>query len=46
MRVIGRDGTHEIEIARSRFVCTLARVADADAAGAVIIRVRDRKSVV
>ena len=40
MQVIGRDGTHEIEIARSRFACTVARVADADAAGAVIARVR------
>ncbi|MEJ8279854.1 IMPACT family protein [Pseudonocardia spirodelae] len=40
MRVIARDGTHEIEIARSRFRCTVARVDAVDAAQAVIDRVR------
>jgi uncharacterized YigZ family protein len=40
MRVIGRDGTHEIEIQRSRFLCTVARVADVDEASAVIARTR------
>lgn len=40
MRVIGRDGVHEIEIARSRFRCMLARVGDVAAADAVIGRVR------
>ncbi|KAA9160203.1 DUF1949 domain-containing protein [Amycolatopsis acidicola] len=40
MRVIARDGAHEIEIRRSRFVCTVARVGDVDAAAAVIARVR------
>ncbi|MEV1293756.1 YigZ family protein [Pseudonocardia sp. NPDC049635] len=40
MRVIARDGRHEIEIQRSRFVCTVARVPDVEAATAVIDRVR------
>ncbi|GAA1381981.1 YigZ family protein [Pseudonocardia kongjuensis] len=40
MRVIARDGAHEIEIQRSRFLCTVARVADVPAATAVIDRVR------
>ena len=40
MRVIARDGVHEVEIQRSRFVATVARVPDVEAAGAVIDRVR------
>ncbi|WP_019819551.1 IMPACT family protein [Saccharomonospora saliphila] len=40
MRVIARDGEHEIEIQRSRFLCTVARVTDVDEAAAVITRVR------
>ncbi|OQO93616.1 IMPACT family protein [Saccharomonospora piscinae] len=40
MRVIARDGEHEIEIQRSRFRCTVARVSDVDEATAVIARVR------
>ncbi|MFG1637107.1 IMPACT family protein [Pseudonocardia alni] len=40
MRVIARDGSAETEIARSRFVCTVARVADVGAAQDVIDRVR------
>ncbi|MBK1787620.1 IMPACT family protein [Prauserella cavernicola] len=40
MRVIARDGEHEIEIQRSRFRCVVARVADVEAASAVIARVR------
>ncbi|MEQ3554362.1 YigZ family protein [Pseudonocardia nematodicida] len=40
MQVIARDGVHEVEVARSRFVCTVRRVADVDAATAVIDRVR------
>ncbi|MCE3554855.1 YigZ family protein [Pseudonocardia sp. RS11V-5] len=38
--VLARDGEHEIEIQRSRFLCRLARVPDADAAAAVIADVR------
>ncbi|WP_431922355.1 IMPACT family protein [Amycolatopsis tucumanensis] len=38
--VIARDGEHEVEIKRSRFVCTVARVDDVAAAAAVIARVR------
>ncbi|MBN9738573.1 MULTISPECIES: YigZ family protein [unclassified Pseudonocardia] len=40
MRVIARDGVHEIEIQRSRFVCTVARTGTVEAATAVIERVR------
>ncbi|WP_026454787.1 IMPACT family protein [Saccharomonospora iraqiensis] len=40
MRVIARDGEHEIEIQRSLFRCTVARVTDVDAASAVVARVR------
>jgi uncharacterized YigZ family protein len=40
MRVIARDGEHEVEIQRSRFLCTVARVFDVDDAYAVISRVR------
>ncbi len=40
MRVIARDGEYEVEIQRSRFLCTVARVTDVDAAAAVIARVR------
>lgn len=40
MRVIARDTVHEIEIARSRFRCALARVTDVDAAAAVIDGIR------
>ncbi|EHY87226.1 IMPACT family protein [Saccharomonospora azurea] len=40
MRVIARDGEHEIEIQRSRFLCTVARVTSVDEANAVIARVR------
>ncbi|UQS27944.1 IMPACT family protein [Amycolatopsis thermalba] len=40
VRVIARDGEHEVEIRRSRFRCTVARVGDAEAAAAVIARVR------
>ncbi len=40
MRVIARDGKHEIEIQRSRFRCTVARVVDVDEASAVIARTR------
>jgi uncharacterized YigZ family protein len=38
--VIARDGTHEIEIHRSRFRCHLARVGDVDAAMAFIAAIR------
>lgn len=38
--MIARDGAHEIEIQRSRFVCTVARVPDVDAATTLIDRVR------
>ncbi|MFD4255980.1 IMPACT family protein [Amycolatopsis thermoflava] len=38
--VIARDGQHEVEIKRSRFVCTVARVDDVEAAAALIARVR------
>ncbi|MCE0762800.1 YigZ family protein [Pseudonocardia kujensis] len=38
--VIARDGEHEIEIQRSRFLCRLARVSDVDAAAGVIAEVR------
>lgn len=37
---IGRDGTAEIEVKRSRFHCTLARVEDETAARAVVERLR------
>ncbi|ANY08558.1 IMPACT family protein [Pseudonocardia sp. HH130630-07] len=40
MRVIATGVRHEIEIARSRFVCTVARTGTVDAASAVIERVR------
>ena len=40
MRVIARDTVHEIEIARSRFRCALTRVADVDAAAAVVDGIR------
>ncbi|WNV89088.1 YigZ family protein [Umezawaea sp. Da 62-37] len=40
MRVIARDGVHEIEIQRSRFLCSVARVADEAAAAAFIAGVR------
>ncbi|MFD0904585.1 IMPACT family protein [Actinomadura sediminis] len=36
MRMIGRGATHELEIRRSRFVCTLARVASEEEAVAFI----------
>ncbi len=38
--MIARDGQHEVEIKRSRFVCTVARVDDVEAAAALIARVR------
>ncbi|AIJ22445.1 IMPACT family protein [Amycolatopsis methanolica] len=38
--VIARDGQHEVEIKRSRFVCTVARVDEVEAAAALIARVR------
>jgi uncharacterized YigZ family protein len=38
--VIARDGEHEIEIQRSRFLCRLARVPDTEAAAAVVAAVR------
>jgi uncharacterized YigZ family protein len=38
--VIARDGEHEIEIQRSRFLCRLVRVPDPAAASAVIAEVR------
>ena len=40
MHVIARDGAHEIEISRSRFRCSLARVPDLDAAAAFVAGVR------
>ncbi|MFF5988522.1 IMPACT family protein [Prauserella flavalba] len=40
MRVIARDGEHEIEIQRSRFRCVVARITDLEAAAAMIARVR------
>ena len=40
MLVIARDGTHEIEIQRSRFLCHLARVQNVDAATAFIATIR------
>ncbi|MFJ8814763.1 IMPACT family protein [Amycolatopsis thermoflava] len=40
VRVIARDGQHEVEVKRSRFVCTVARVDDVEAATALIARVR------
>ncbi|PRY40612.1 YigZ family protein [Umezawaea tangerina] len=40
MRVIARDGVHEIEIQRSRFLCSAARVADEAEAVAFIAGVR------
>lgn len=40
MRVIARDGEYEIEVQRSRFLCTVARVTNVDEASAVIARVR------
>lgn len=39
---IGRDTSYEIEIKRSRFVCSLVRVGDEDAARAAIGRTRKR----
>jgi uncharacterized YigZ family protein len=38
--VIAGEGVHEIEIQRSRFLCSVARVADDQEAGAFIARVR------
>ncbi len=38
--MIARDGQHEVEIKRSRFVCTVARVDEVEAAAALIARVR------
>ncbi|WP_306369726.1 YigZ family protein [Nocardiopsis sp. CC223A] len=40
MRTIRRDGEHEQEIKRSRFLCALARVADEEAAREFIARRR------
>ncbi|WP_214367111.1 YigZ family protein [Pseudonocardia sp. H11422] len=40
MRVIARDGVHEFEIQRSRFLCSLARVTDDEEAAAFIAAVR------
>ena len=40
VKVIARDGQAEIVIQRSRFLCTVTRVADVDAATAVIADVR------
>jgi uncharacterized YigZ family protein len=40
MRVIARDGVHEIEIQRSRFLCSVGRVADEAEAAAFIAGVR------
>lgn len=37
---LARDGEVEIEVKRSRFLCTLARVADEESARAVIERIR------
>ncbi len=39
---IARDGEAEIEVKRSRFLCTLARVEDEEAARAVVDRLRRR----
>lgn len=39
-RTMAGDGRHEIEVKRSRFVCTLARVTDEDEARAVLERLR------
>ncbi|GEL20364.1 YigZ family protein [Pseudonocardia asaccharolytica DSM 44247 = NBRC 16224] len=39
-RVIARDGAHEIEIQRSRFLCSLARVGDEESAAAFIAGIR------
>lgn len=40
MKVIRRDGTHEIEIQRSRFLCHVARVASEQEAAEFFARVR------
>lgn len=40
MKVIKRDGTHEIEIQRSRFLCHVARVASEQEAAEFFARVR------
>ncbi|MDE3723144.1 YigZ family protein [Nocardiopsis sp. N85] len=40
MRTIRRDGEHELEIKRSRFICALARVSDEEAAREFIARRR------
>ncbi|MCS7481173.1 YigZ family protein [Umezawaea endophytica] len=40
MRVIARDGVHEIEIQRSRFLCSVGRVNDETEATAFIAAVR------
>lgn len=40
MKVIKRDGTHEIEIQRSRFLCHVARVASEQDAAEFFARVR------
>jgi uncharacterized YigZ family protein len=40
MRVIARDGVHEIEIQRSRFLCSVGRVRDEVEAAAFIAEVR------
>lgn len=39
-RVIAENGEHEVEIRRSRFRCTVARVSDVDTASAAVARVR------
>lgn len=40
MRAIARDGSHELEISRSRFRCSLARAATPEEAGAFIAQIR------
>lgn len=40
MKVIKRDGTHEIEIQRSRFLCHVARVASEQEAAEFFARIR------
>ncbi|GAB2848789.1 YigZ family protein [Lentzea nigeriaca] len=40
MKVIRRDGTHEIEIQRSRFLCHVARVASEQEAAEFFARIR------
>lgn len=43
MRSIARDGSHELEIQRSRFLCTLARVETAEQAADVIAAIRKQR---